>query len=236
MLSVFKKEMWAYVISPIPYVLAVIFVAFMAWYHFDLQSFWVNGVATMQPFFGFLPIVLIFLIPGITMRLWSEEARGGTLETLMTSPLRSWELVGGKFLSAWMLLGLCFLCTLPLAVTVSMLGDLDWGPVIGAYLGALLLGAALLALGLWISALTAHQIVALLLTVVAVFLFVWGLGYLAIEAGGTAGRVLEGLSFSSRYSALGRGVVDLRDVLFFVTFTMFFLYLNVQAIENRRYR
>ena len=235
MLSVFKKEMWAYIISPIPYVLAVIFVAFMAWYFFEPGDFWVNGVASMNAFFGFLPWVLIVLIPGITMRLWSEESRGGTLETLMTSPLKSWQLVGGKFLSAWLLFVICFLCTLPLAITVSSLGDLDWGPVIGAYLGALLLGAALLSMGLWISALTSHQIVALLLTAVGIFVFV-ALSWIASRAGGDLGRFLDGLSVSGRFSALGRGVVDLRDVLYFVSFTSFFLYLNVQAIENRRYR
>lgn len=142
----------------------------------------------------------------------------------------------GKFLSAWALLAVCLACTLGIAITVSSLGELDWGPVVGGYLGALLMGGALLAFGLWISSLSAHQIVAYLLTAVGIFILVWVLPYAAGEAEGGGRRFLTQLSVAGHYRALGRGVIDLRDVLYFVSFGAFFLYLNAQAVENRRYR
>lgn len=236
MMSVFRKEMRSYFVSPIPYVLCAIFTAFMGWWFFESRGFWeISRRASLEVFFTIVPWVLLFLVPGITMRLWSEEARGGTLEMLLTAPVRSWQLVGGKFLSAWALLALCLLATLPVAITISSLGDLDWGPVVGGYLGTLLLGAALLALGLWVSALTTHQIVAYLLTAVAILALIL-LQFVAGQTGGGLGSVLERLSVATRFEALGRGVIDVRDVLYFVTFTLFFLYLNAQAVENRRYR
>ena len=162
MLSVYRKEMRSYLTSPIPYVLVIIFTVFMAWWFFFLDDFFLYRQARMESFFGVLPWVFIFLVPAISMRLWSEESRGGTLETLLTLPVRSWQIVLGKFLAAWTLLLFCLVATLAIPITVANLGDLDWGPVVGGYLGALLLGGALLALGVWVSALTAHQIVAFL--------------------------------------------------------------------------
>jgi ABC-2 type transport system permease protein len=235
MLTVYRKEMRAYLVSPIPYVLAVIFTAFMSWWFFDLRDFFLSRTATMDSFFVMVPWAFIFLVPAITMRLWSEEVRGGTVETLLTMPVRAWHLVAGKFLSAWTLLLVCLALTLPIAYTVSSLGDLDWGPVVGAYLGTLLMGGALLALGLWISALTQHQIVAFLLTMICGF-FLIVIGSVAGQGAGGLGAFLERLSIASRFEALGRGVIDLRDLLYFVTFTFFFLYLNTRAVENRRYR
>lgn len=236
MVSVLRKELRSYFISPIPYVLIVIFVAVMALIYFNFSYFWVLRRASLESFFRAIPLVFILLVPGITMRLWSEEARAGTLETLMTAPVRSWQLVAGKFLSSWILLGVCLLCTLGIAITVASLGDLDWGPVAGGYLGAFLMGGALLALGLWISSLTSHQIVAYLLTALGIFVLVIVLPYAAGELEGAGRDFLEQLSVSGHYSAMGRGVLDLRDILYFVTFTVFFLYLNSQAVENRRYR
>ncbi len=235
MFSVYRKEMRSYLVSPIPYVLILIFTVVLGWIFFGGGEFWVWRRASVDSMFQVIPWVFLFLVPGITMRLWSEEARGGTLETLLTAPVRGWELVGGKFLSAWTILAFAVVATLPIPITVASLGDLDWGPVIGGYLGTLLLGAALLALGLWISALTAHQIVAYLLTAIAIFALVI-LGMAADRVGGGLGSFFERLSVSTRFEALGRGVVDLRDVVYFLTFAGLFLYLNAQAVENRRYR
>lgn len=236
MISIFRKELRSYFISPIPYVLIVVFVSVMALIFFSFQVFWVTRRASLESFFQVIPLVFVLLIPGITMRLWSEEARAGTLETLLTAPIRSWQMVGGKFLSAWALLAVCLLCTLAVPITISTLGDLDWGPVVGGYLGALLMGGALLAFGLWVSALSAHQIVAYLLTAVGIFVLVWVLPYAAGEVEGAGRRFLTQLSVGGHYRAMGRGVIDLRDVLYFVSFGAFFLYLNAQAVENRRYR
>ncbi|MHC5010833.1 MAG: ABC transporter permease subunit [Planctomycetota bacterium] len=234
MWTVYRKEMRGYLVGPIPYVFAIIFTAFMAVWFFDLENFFLHRTATLDRFFGVIPWVFIFLVPAITMRLWSEEVRGGTIEGLLTLPVRSWQLVMGKFLSAWTLLLFCLVATLPIAFTVSHLGDLDWGPVWGGYCGTMLLGGALLALGLWISALTGHQIVAFLITMVAGFMLVI-IGYMAPRAG-DLGPLFESLSVGSRFQSMGRGVIDLRDLIYFVTFTVFFLYMNAQAVENRRYR
>ena len=236
MLSVYRKEMRTYLISPIFYVLAVLFAALCAVVFFQLGNFWLVRHASLDGLFGALPWILaIGLAPAIAMRLWSEESRAGTLETLMTSPMRSREIVLGKFLSAWSLLGLCLLATLPIPITVAALGELDWGPVVGGYLGAMLMGGALLALGLWISALTAHQIVAFMLSAVCGFVLVM-LQRMATQVGGDLGAFLERLSLSAHFQPMARGVVDLRDVLYFVSFILFFLYLNTLAVEGRRYR
>lgn len=235
MFNVYRKEMRAYLVSPIPYVLMFIFAAFMAWWFFIPQRFFMLRRATMDGFFGIMPWVFVVLLPAISMRLWAEEARSGTLETLMTAPIRSWQVVTGKFLSAWTLLFLCLLGTLPIPITVAILGDLDWGPTIGGYIGAMLLGGALLAMGVWISAMTAHQIVAFLLTAVAAFFLVI-LNHIAQDVGGGLGAVFERLSVAARFDGMGRGVLDFRDLLYFASFMGLFLYLNVLTVENRRYR
>jgi ABC-2 type transport system permease protein len=234
-LTVYRREMRAYWVSPIPYVLVVLFAGFMGWYVFLSSEFFLYGQANLDTFFGFMPWPFIVIVPAITMRLWSEEARGGTLETLLTMPVRPWQLVVGKFLGAWTLVAVCLLATAPIPITVSALGDLDGGPLWGGYLGSLLMGGAMAALGLWISALTRHQIVAFIVSAFACLILVL-LGFVAGRTGGGLGSLMEDVSVSARYQALGRGVLDVRDLLYFATFTGFFLYLNAQAVENRRYR
>jgi ABC-2 type transport system permease protein len=232
-MTVFRKELRSYVVGPIPYIFVALFAGILGWFFFYNSFFFVMKQASMAQFFGMMPVAMTFLVPAITMRLWSEEVRGGTIETLLTMPVRSWALVTGKFLAAWVLLLVCLVATLPIYFTVNSLGDVDGGVVLTGYLGALLLGGALLALGMWISALTRHQIVAFLLTLIAGFALFF-LGH--ARASGALGSLFENLSTLSRYSALGRGVVDLRDVLYFASFGGFFLYLNTEAVENRRYR
>ncbi len=235
-MAVYRKEMRTYLVSPIPYVLVVLFAAFSAYLFFVAGPFFVLRRASVEGFFGLLPWVMaVFLAPAITMRLWSEETRAGTLETLMTSPMRAWEVVLGKFFSAWSLLALCLFATLPIPITVSLLGDLDWGPVWSGYAGAMLMGGALLALGLWISSLTSHQIVAFMLTAVIGFVLVM-LQQMATQVGGDLGAFLERLSVKARFDPFARGVVDLRDILYFASFAVFFLYLNALTVDGRRYR
>jgi len=145
------------------------------------------------------------------------------------------SVVLGKFFAAWAVLGLCLLSTLGLVITVASLGDLDPGPVIGGYLGAFLLSGALLAVATWISSFTSHQLVAFIVAFLigAVFIFMQSI---ADDVKGGLGRVLESASLTSHFQAMGRGVVDLRDVVYFASAIFFFLYLNVRSIENRRYR
>jgi ABC-2 type transport system permease protein len=233
--SVFRRETRASLVSPVPYVVAVIFTVLAGFLFFQANEFFLLGRASLDSLFDVMPWLMLFLVPAISMRQWSEEIRGGTMETLLTFPVRSSAIVMGKFLAAWALLAVCLVLTVPIWITVASLGDLDHGPVLAGYLGSFLMGGALLALGMWVSALTRHQIVAFLVTAIVAFALVM-LRMLARKVGEPLGALFENLSTAARFEAMGRGVVDLRDVLYFVSFTGFFLYCNVEAIENRRYR
>ncbi len=234
--TVFRKEMRAFFVSPIPYVVMALFSAFAAWRFFFDRRFWLQNAATLEgAFFHELELLLVVLVPLIGMRAWSEERRGGTIETLMTEPISSTALVIGKYLAAWCVVGLCLLSTLGLPITVGQLGDLDAGPVIGGYLGAFLLAGALLAIATWISSFTNHQLVACIVSLIIGGLFIL-MQAIAADLGGSQGRVLDAVSLTSHYRAMGRGVVDVRDLLYFASSIVFFLYLNVRSIENRRYR
>lgn len=235
--AVYRKEMRAYLVSPVPYIFVALFAGAMAWrfFFFEKTAFFLYDKADMYGGFFFeLEYWLIVLVPAISMGQWSAESGAGTIETLATLPVRTSSLVVAKFLAGWTLVFVCLLATGAIPVTVSNLGDLDWGPVNGGYLGAFLFCGALLALGVWISSLTRHQIVAFVLTVFAGIVFV--LMYQLANRAGPLAPVLEQLSLASHYQAMGRGVVDLRDVLYFLSFMVMFLYLNVQTVENRRYR
>jgi len=240
MLSVFRKELRSTLVSPIPYILVVIFALGLSYVFFwglDARSpsFWLLSTASVAGLFDCIPIAFAILVPALTMRGWSEEIRGGTIEMLCTLPVTSGALVLGKFLSAWTLLAGCLLATLPIVLTVDALGDLDWGPVWGGYLGALFLGAALLSLGLWISALTRHQIVAFLVTLFVGLLLCSFMTQIAQGAAETWRALLQQVALDARFESLGRGVLELRDLLYFASFTTFFLYLNAETVDNRRY-
>ena len=237
-MAVFRKETRSYWVSPIPYVVIGIFAAAMAARFFfdDGRQFFLNNQATLHiGFFHGLEAYLIVLVPLISMRLWSEESRAGTIETLLTSPASTTSMVVGKFASAWAILAICLLATIGLAITASSLGDLDWGPVLGGYLGAWLLCGALLALGSWVSSFTSHQLLAFIVT-----LAIGGLFFLMQEAASNStsdwAPLAEQLSLTAHFEALGRGVVEFRDLLYYGSVITFFLYLNVQSVENRRYR
>ncbi len=234
--AVYRKELKAYFVSPIAFIVIMLFVAAIAWKFFYYQKgFFVWDRAELyQGFFRGLEGPLVLLVSLIGMRGWASEEFGGTIETLMTLPLRTGAIVLGKYFAALTLVLACLVGTAGLPITVSSVGDLDWGPVWGGYLGAFLFGAALLALSLWVSALTRHQIVALIVS------FVIGMAFIVMnvlaEHAGTAGEVMLELSLASHYQALGRGVVDMRDVYYFISFALFFLWVNTQSVENRRYR
>ncbi len=240
MLSVYRKELRGTLVSPIPYILVVIFTLALSYVFFWglaqlLPSFWLLSTASVATLFDCIPIAFAILVPALTMRQWSEEIRGGTIETLCTLPVSAGALVLGKFLSTWTLLAACLLATLPIVLTVNALGDLDWGPVWGGYLGALFLGAALLSLGLWISSLTRHQIVAFLVTLFVGLVLCAFLTYIARDSGGALGAFIQAVALDARYDSLGRGVLEFRDLLYFASFTAFFLYLNAETVDNRRY-
>ena len=233
-LAVYRKEMRSYLVSPIPYLVVALFAGFIGLWFFMVQDFFLLKLAKIDGMVGLMPVFLLIVVPAITMRLWSEEFRGGTFESLMTMPVRPRHLVYGKFLAAWTVLAGGLVGTLGIPITVKSLGDLDMGPVWGAYVGSMLMGAAFLALGQWLSGLTRNQIVAFLLSLVTGFFLTVGLRMLTESL--HFGAWAEQLSISSHFESVQRGVIDLRDVAYFVSFVGFFLYLNVESISNRRHR
>ncbi len=231
-LNIASKEFRSYFQSPIAYIFITIFLVLTHWIFFT--SFFIIGQATMREFFGLVPLVFLLFVPAVTMRLWAEEKKLGTLELLLTFPVRDWEVVLGKFLASFFFLAVSLLCTLPLAVTVIALGNPDNGAIIGGYLGSLLLGGAYLAIGLWISSLTQNQIVAFILTLVVCFIFyIIGTPFVL----GMVPRFLvpffANLSLAYHFDSIGRGVIDSRDLLYYLSMITFFLFLNIRSIESR---
>jgi len=234
-LTVYRKEMRGYLTGPIPYIVVALFSVATTWWVFSPQDFLLMGQASLEPLFGILPIAFAIFVPAIAMRTWAEEIRGGTIESLMTMPVRTRHLVAGKFLAAWTVVGFCLLSTAGVPITAATLGDLDVGPAIAGYLGALLMAGGFLAIGMWLSSLTSNQIVAFLLGFVVCLLLAL-LDFLGATSGGSAvSDLLEQVSVTSRFRSVARGVLDLRDLLYFASLVAIFLYLNVETIENRRY-
>ncbi len=234
--AILGRELRAYFDSPIAYVFLVAFAGAALFTFFNVESFFARGVADLRGLFGPLPFVMILLVPAITMRLWSEEQKQGTLEVLLTLPVRDHELVLGKFLASWILLGAGLALTLVLAISVGFLGRLDWGPVIGGYLGALLLGAAYLAAGQFLSALTENQILAFILALL-VCLALYGIGteaFAGLFADRTA-TVLRAIGTGSRFQSIARGVIDVRDLAYYASLTAVFLTACVMAVRTRRW-
>ena len=234
--TVAGREMRAYFNSPIAYVFLLVFAGSALFTFFNINAFFSRGQADLRGLFNAVPLLTLFLVPALTMRLWAEEAKLGTMEVLLTLPVQDQELVAGKFLASWALLGVGLALTLPLALTVEALGNLDWGPVMGGYLGALLLGAAYLAVGQFVSALTENQILAFILALV-VCLALYGLGaegFAGLFSDRTA-SLLRAAGTGSRFESIARGVVDLRDFLYYASLTMFFLVSSVAALRAKRW-
>jgi len=230
------RELRAVFDAPTGYVVLALFPALAAFFFFATGGFFDIGEASLRGFFGLMPWLLVLLAPAVTMRMWAEERRSGTEELLRSYPFRVSDLVLGKFLGALGVLAAALVLTLAVPLTVTGLGDLDWGPVLGGYLSTLLLGSASLAVGLFLSACTQNQIVAWMLAAVVL------VGFNLIGAAATAeamppelGRLLLAADFGQRFHAITRGVVDLRDVLFYVGATTFFLAANGIALERRRW-
>lgn len=234
--SVAIRELHSYFNSPIAYVFLLVFAGAALFTFFNVNAFFARGQADLRGLFEAVPLLTLLLVPALTMRLWAEESKTGTLELLLTLPARETELVAGKFLASWTLLAVGLGVTLPLAVTVSTLGNLDWGPVMGGYLGALLLGAAYLAVGQFVSALTENQILAFILALV-LCMALYGLGtelFAGLFPDRTA-AVLRALGTGSRFDSIARGVVDIRDLLYYASLTFFFLALSVGALRAKRW-
>lgn len=234
-IAIFKKEFRSYFNSPIAYIFLVVFLVVVNWFFFS-RFFLINQVSTGS-FFSILPWIFLIILPSLSMRLWAEEKKSGTMELLMTLPINDYEAVVGKFLAVLSFLGISLALTLPMTLTVISLGNPDGGEIAGSYAGAILFGGALLALGSFLSCLTKNQIVAFLVTVVCSFvLMVLGTDYILVPVGGGVAAILNFLSASSHYNAMMRGLIDSGDVVYFAGFIFFFLFLNVKVLQSRYYK
>ena len=235
-LRVARKEFAGFFASPVAFVFLGAFLAVTLFVFFWVETFFARNIADVRPLFEWMPLLLIFLVAAITMRMWAEERRAGTLEFLLTSSARPLELVLGKFLACLGLVATALLLTLPLPVTVSFMGPLDWGPVAGGYLAALFLAAAYVAIGLFVSARSANQIVSLLLTVaVCGFFYLLGSDALTGLFGNRASELLKLLGSGARFESITRGVIDLRDLYYYLSLVGVFLALNVFSLEWLRW-
>jgi ABC-2 type transport system permease protein len=235
-LQIARKELRAFFGSPVAYIFIGAFLGIALFVFFWVDAFFARNIADARPLFDWMPVLLIFLTAALTMRLWSEERRAGTLEGLMTLPVPTWRLVMGKFLAALSLVSIALLLTLPLPITVAVLGPLDWGPVLGAYLATLLLAAAYIAIGLFVSTRTDNPIVALIGSVLlgAVF-YLLGSDALTQLLGHRGGEILRLLGSGSRFDSITRGVIDLRDLYFYLSIVGTFLVLAVYSLERLRW-
>lgn len=231
-----NKEISLFLSSPIAYLFLAAFAGVTLFTFFWGEAFFARNIADVRPLFEWMPLLLIFLASTLTMRMWSEERRSGTLEYVLTQPVPLWHFVLGKFLGCVALLVVALLITLPLPITVAILGDLDWGPVIAGYLATLLLGAAYLSIGLFVSSRSDNQIVSLITAVALCGLF-YLLGSKTITDffGTSAGEWLRLLGTGSRFESITRGVIDVRDLYYYISLILIFLALNTFALERERW-
>ncbi|MCG6941604.1 MAG: Gldg family protein [Thiohalocapsa sp.] len=231
-----RKELSSFFGSPVAYLFIGAFLAACLFVFFWVEAFFARNIADTRPLFDWMPLLLIFLAAALTMRLWSEERRAGTWEALATLPVPTWKLVLGKFLAALALVAVALALTLPLPVTVSFLGQLDWGPVLGAYLATLLLAAAYIAIGLFVSARTDNPIVALIgTTLLCAVFYLIGSPVLTNLFGHGGGELLRLLGTGSRFESITRGVVDLRDLYYYLSLVGVFLALCIYSLERLRW-
>ena len=231
-----RKELAAYLRSAIALIFVGTFLVATLFSFFWAETFFARNIADVRPLFRWMPILTIFLVAALTMRQWSEEQRSGTLEILLTLPVRRANLVLAKFVAVIALLGVALALTLALPITVSILGDLDWGPVVGGYLATLLMASAYAAIGLFVSSRTDNQIVSLIVTAL-----ICGAFYLAGSpgltgfVGDTPAEILRAIGTGSRFESIERGVIDLRDLIYYLSLTALFLVLNVVSLDSKRW-
>lgn len=238
--TLFKKELMSYFNSPIAYIFIGVFLIVGNWLFFNY--FFLIGQANMRGYFNLLPWIFLFLSPAVTMRLWSEEKKSGTIEFLLTLPVTDWQVVLAKFLSSLAFMFITLILSISIPITIAFLGSspsggIDMGPIIGGYLGALFLGGSYLALGLFISSLTKNQIIAFVLGLVACFIaFVVGADFVLDGAPKFAVPVMKFLGLGNHFYNISKGVIDSKDIIYYGSFISLFLWLNVRVIEGREWK
>ncbi len=237
--TVFRRELASYFATPVAYVFIVIFLILAGAMTFYYGEFYERGRADLQPFFGFHPWLYLFLVPAIAMRLWAEERKSGTIELLLTLPITMWQAVLAKFLAAWAFVAIALALTFPIWFTVNYLGDPDNGVIVASYLGSLLMAGAFLAIGSCLSAATRNQVVAFILTVVICFLLLMAgfplvLGFFQTFLPQGVVDAIAGLSLFSHFQAISKGVIDLRDLVYFALTIGVWLYATAIVIDLKK--
>jgi ABC-2 type transport system permease protein len=232
------RELGGYFATPVASVFIVIFLVLQGALTFNLGSFFDRGQADLNPFFTFIPWVFLLLVPAITMRLWAEERRLGTIELLLTLPITQAQAVLGKFLAAWAFCAIALLLTFPIVITVNILGRPDNGVIASGYVGSLLVAGAFLSVGSALSALTKNQVIAFVLAVAVCFIFAVAsypvvTDFLSHNLP-VLGDIARRIAVIDRFQDFTRGVVSLRDVIFFGTFIGFWLFLNTVLVDQRK--
>ncbi|MFU8877656.1 MAG: ABC transporter permease subunit [Wenzhouxiangellaceae bacterium] len=234
-----RRELASYFATPVAYVFIVIFLLMAGALSFYLGNLYEREIADLQPFFQFHPWLYLFLVPAIGMRLWAEERKAGTIELLLTLPVTTGEAVLAKFLAAWLFIGLALALTFPIWITVNVLGNPDNGVILAAYIGSWLMAGGFLAISACLSAVTRSQVVAFIISVVVCFGFLLsGLdmvldlfrGWLPVSVV----DAIAGLSFLSHFNSIARGVLDLRDLIYFLLVIGFWLFANRIVIEIKK--
>jgi ABC-2 type transport system permease protein len=236
---IMRRELASYFATPLAYVFILIFLLLANAFTFYLGGFFERGQADLQWFFYWHPWLYLFLIPAISMRLWAEERKSGSIELLMTQPVTLWEAVMGKYLAAWIFAGLALALTFPMWITVNYLGRPDNGTIVAAYVGSLLLAGGYLAIGSCMSALTNNQVIAFILGVVACFAVLLAGFPLVLDAfRGWAPQwlveAIASLSFLTHFDSIKKGVIDVRDLLYFGMLSAFFLLATSIALDLRK--
>ena len=238
-LAILRRELYGYFSTPVAYVFIVVFLFLTGIFTFYVGAFFEGGQADLEPFFRFHPWLYLFLIPAIAMRLWSEERKTGTIELLMTLPVSTWEAVLGKFLAAWCFSAVALALTFPMWITVNYLGNPDNTVIVAGYIGSILMAGGFLAIGSCISALTKSQVIAFVISVVICFLFILSGFPLVLDffQGWAPQALIDAIasfSFLTHFDSIQKGVIDLRDLVYYTALIAFWLYANVVIIQTRK--
>ncbi|AOY60235.1 ABC transporter permease [Desulfococcus multivorans] len=237
--AIFKREIKAYFGSPVAYVFIAVFLLLMGFFTFHISHFFEMGQADLRAFFEWHPWLYLFLVPAAAMRLWAEELRMGTIELVLTFPITTGEVIIGKFLAAWAFIGIALALTFPMVLTVTYLGDPDPGPIITGYIGSFLMAGAFLGVGSMTSAVTRSQVISFILAVlICLFFILAGFPPVTAMMADWAPRwltaVVSGLGFLSHFVSMQRGVLDLRDILYFGSVICFTLFANGIILQYKR--
>jgi ABC-2 type transport system permease protein len=238
-LVLFRRELSGYFTTPVAYVFIFFFLVLLGGLTFYLADFFGSGQADLQPFFTWHPWLYLFFVPAIAMRLWAEERKTGTIELLMTLPVTLTEAVVSKFLAAWVFVGIALLLTFPVVLTVNYLGDPDNGVIAASYLGSWLMAGAYLAIGACVSALTKNQVIAFVISIFLCFALILAgfsavTDFVAVFAPEPVVDAVRSLSFMTHFDSITKGVIDARDLLFYLSVMACFLIANVLVIQSTK--